>query len=126
MADLLLVDNDARLVELYLSFLRRRGHVVRGATSFQEVRSALAERRPELLLSDLELGSERGASELAALARAGELPPTLVVSGYLDRALEEELAALPAVVGTLAKPFDLARLEAKIAECLERSRAEAP
>ncbi len=123
MADLFLVDNDARLLELYALFLGRRGHTLRTATSFGAARAAIAERPPELLLSDLELGAERGDEELARLARSGELPPTLVVSGYLDRELEAKLAALPCVVGTLAKPFDLATLEARIAEALERARA---
>ena len=123
MADLFLVDNDARLLELYTLFLERRGHSVRTATSFQEARARMAEAPPELLLSDLELGAERGDEELARLAHSGELPPTLVVSGYLDREFEARLAALPCVVGTLAKPFDLATLEARIAGALERARA---
>jgi FixJ family two-component response regulator len=45
-------------------------------------------------------------------------PPTLVVSGYLDAALSERLLRLPGIVGTLAKPFDLATLEARIGEAL--------
>jgi DNA-binding response OmpR family regulator len=126
MADLFLVDNDARLLELYKLFLGKRGHAVRSSTSFQEARAAIAAAPPELLLSDLELGAERGDEELARLARSGELPPTLVVSGYLDRELEAKLAALPCVVGTLAKPFDLATLEARIAEALERVRTRVP
>jgi DNA-binding response OmpR family regulator len=126
MADLFLVDNDARLLELYTLFLARRGHTLRSATSFQAARAEIAAQPPELLLSDLELGAERGDEELARLALAGELPPTLVVSGYLDRELEARLATLPCVVGTLAKPFDLATLEARIAAALERARARVP
>lgn len=122
MADLLLVDNDPRLVELYALFLGRRGHGVRTATSFEAARRALDERRPDLLLSDLELGAERGDEELARLAREGLLPPTLVVSGYLDSRLAAELARLPSVVGTLAKPFDLATLEARIEQVLAQAR----
>jgi len=123
MADLFLVDNDARLLELYALFLGRRGHTLRTATSFEAARAEIAAHPPELLLSDLELGAERGDEELARLARTGGLPPTLVVSGYLDRELEARLAELSCVVGTLAKPFDLATLEARIAEALERARA---
>ena len=126
MADLLLVDNDARLLELYTLFLARRGHTLRSATSFERARALIAAQPPELLLADLELGAERGDEELARLALAGALPPTLVVSGYLDRELEARLAALPCVVGTLAKPFDLATLEARIAEALERVRTRVP
>jgi DNA-binding response OmpR family regulator len=126
MADLLFVDNDPRLLELFALFLRRRGHVVRTAASFSAAREELAQRRPDLLLSDLELGAERGDEELARLCSDGHLPPTLVVSGYLDAALSERLLRLPGIVGTLAKPFDLATLEARIGEALAvaQDRAE--
>ena len=49
------------------------------------------------------------------------MPPTLVVSGYLDAEVARALEALPEVVGTLAKPYDFATLEARMGECLARS-----
>src|SRR5262245_5777169 len=110
MADLLLVENDARILELMKFFLERAGHAVRTATSFDDARKAIREKVPDLLLSDLELGAESGRDELPRIARAGGLPPTLVVSGHLDRATSEALGALPGVVGTLAKPYDMKRL----------------
>ena len=122
MADLLLVDNDARIVELTAWFLERRGHRVRTANSYAQVRDSIAEGgAPDLLLADLELGAERGVEELPRLAAHGLLPPTLVVSGYLDAALERELTALAGIVGTLAKPFDMPELEAAIERCLARA-----
>ncbi|MBL8862746.1 MAG: response regulator [Planctomycetes bacterium] len=123
MADLLLVDNDARIVELVAFFLRRSGHAVRTAGSFAAARAELARARPDLVLSDLDLGAERGLEELPRLAREGLLPPTLVVSGYLDRAAQLELERLPAIVGVLAKPFDLDVLVARIAEALAQAPA---
>jgi len=118
MANLLLIDNDPRLVELIGVLLAQRGHTVRTAGSFHEARERLREERPELVLSDLDLGSESGRVELPRLAREGLLPPTLVVSGYLDRELEVELAAIPGVLGTISKPFDLDRLCERIDACL--------
>jgi DNA-binding response OmpR family regulator len=126
MADLLLVDNDERLTELIGALLARRGHAVRRAGSFGAARGALLERRPELMLADLELGAESGGEELPRLAREGLLPPTLVVSGYLDRELDARLRAIPGVLGTLAKPFDLERLCARIDQCLARAPGVAP
>jgi|LakMenEpi03Aug12_release.lakeMendotaPanAssembly.Ray.scaffolds.fasta_scaffold01678_2 DNA-binding response OmpR family regulator len=125
MADLFFVDNDPRLLELFALFLRRRGHVVRTATSFSSARAELAARPPDLLMSDLELGAERGDEELARLCSSGDLPPTLVVSGYLDAELSARLARLPGIVGTLAKPFDLATLEANIEAALARAPTQA-
>ena len=126
MSDLLLVDNDRRIVELVALFLTKRGHVVRRAESFALARQEIAQRMPELMLADLDLGAERGDEELPKLEREGILPPTLVVSGFLDARIESELRTLAGVVGTLRKPFDLTGLERAIDTALERARALAP
>jgi two-component system OmpR family response regulator len=121
MADLLLVENDPRILELMTFFLERAGHAVRTATSFADARASIRERPPDLLLSDLEMGRESGREELPRIAREEGLPPTLVVSGYVDRESAEALGRVPGVVGTLSKPFDMARLVAKVGECLSRA-----
>lgn len=118
MAQLLIVDNDARIVELTAWFLQRFGHEVETALSYAAARELLRERRPELMLADLDLGAESGREELPRLFAEGLLPPTLVVSGFLDAELERELTALPGVHGTLAKPVDLDALQARILDCL--------
>jgi DNA-binding response OmpR family regulator len=122
MADLLLVDNDTRITELLAFFLKMRGHAVRTVPSFVAARAAIRTTRPDLMLADLELGSTRGEEELPNLAREGLLPPTLVVSGYLDAQSEAGLARIAAVVGVLRKPFDLTQLEERIAEALAVGR----
>jgi DNA-binding response OmpR family regulator len=121
MADLLLVDNDARLSELMAWFLSKRGHAVRTAVSYAEARARIAEREPELMLADLELGRERGREELQRMEGDGSLPRTLVVSGYLDRETEIALAGLSPVAGTLRKPFALEELESAIGRALQSS-----
>jgi DNA-binding response OmpR family regulator len=126
MSDLLLVDNDPRISELLAFFLKKRGHSVRTAISFVEARAALVVRAPDLMLSDIDLGRERGDEELPKLAREGLLPPTLVVSGYLDGTLERALASIPSVVGTLRKPFDLSTLEARVTRALADAARTVP
>ena len=115
-ADLLLVDNDATIADLVAWVLERSGHRVRTARSFVEARAALAERRPELMLSDVDLGAESALSELPRLSEAGLLPPTLVVSGFLGPEARERLGALPEVHGFLDKPFDPRDLDLRVAE----------
>jgi DNA-binding response OmpR family regulator len=122
LADLLLVDNDARIAELVAFFLRRSGHSVRTAPNFTVARAEIDRARPDLMLSDLDLGEERGLVELPRLAAEDRLPPTLVVSGFLDRAAQIELERLEQVVGVLAKPFDLDVLLARVNAGLERAR----
>ena len=56
------------------------------------------------------------------LAAEGVLPPTLIVSGYLDHESEAFLTGLGPVVGTLSKPFGLEELRAALDEALERAK----
>lgn len=123
MADVLLIENDARILELYAAYLRKRGHTVRTATSFRDARDMLSASTPDLLLTDLELGVESGREEIPALWSAGLLPPTLIVSGYVDAHTQEELERIPAVVGLLAKPFGFETLEQALLQALERAAA---
>ena len=114
MAHLLLVDNDARITDLTAWFLKRAGHEVRCVESYAAARELLREQRPDLLLADLDLGEESGREELPRLAAEGILPKTLVVSGFLDATIAEELLRIPGVVGTVAKPFEMDGLQAEI------------
>jgi len=120
-AEILIVDNDDRIVELVAWFLKKRGFDVRTASSFADARERIAERRPDLMLSDIDLGAESALDELPRLDAGGDLPPTLVVSGYLDVDIQEELTALAPVLDTLAKPFDFAVLEERVMACLDRA-----
>lgn len=115
---ILIVDNDDRIVELVSWFLSKKGFVVSSAGTFAETRERLAEGRPDLMLSDVDLGSESALEELPRLDQDGLLPPTLVVSGYLDPATAGSLEQLDPVLGTLAKPFDFPQLEDRIESCL--------
>jgi DNA-binding response OmpR family regulator len=117
-ADLLLVDNDATIADLIAWVLVREGYTVRTAVSFAAARAHLAMRRPDLMLSDVDLGAESALIELPRLAAAGSLPPTLVVSGYLDEDKRATLGALTAVVGFLDKPFDPRELTVRVREAL--------
>jgi DNA-binding NtrC family response regulator len=125
-ARLLLLDNDTRILELFALYLGKRGHVVRTASTFRAARVALAAERPELFLSDLELGVESGRVELPRLSEEGLLPPTLVVSGFVDAELQRFFETIPAIVGCLPKPFDLERLDAALADALARAAEIAP
>ena len=127
MADLLVVDNDARIAELVAWFLEKGGHSVCVVTSYAKAREALRERRFALMLADLELGVEDGRVELPLLESEGLLPPTLVVSGYLDAEITEALFKVPGILGTVPKPFEpkelLERVDAALAAAPESEPA---
>lgn len=126
MANLLLVDNDARITDLTAWFLKRAGHEVECAISYADAREVLRTRRPDLLLADLDLGEESGREELPKLAREGLLPKTLVVSGFLDATIATELLAIPGVLGTVSKPFEMEGLEREITKAIEGAAPVAP
>jgi len=114
MADLLVVDNDARIADLVAWFLQKGGHSPRVVTSYAAAREALGVRSFALMLADLELGAEDGRVELPRLEEEGILPKTLVVSGYLDAEITESLLQIPSVVGTVPKPFEPSELLARV------------
>ncbi|MFT4539084.1 MAG: DNA-binding response OmpR family regulator [Planctomycetota bacterium] len=123
-ARILIVDDEERIAELVTWFLRRSGHEAVHVRSFEEARQVLASLAPHLLLSDIELGAENAREELPRLSAEGKLPPTLIVSGFLDSIIVEELHALPEVRGMLAKPFDFATLEERICELIKQLESE--
>lgn len=112
-ARIVLLDNDARIVELVEWFLGTRGFAVRTASSFAELRARLDEGPCDLLISDLDLGAESALTELPRLAAERALPPTLVVSGFLDATNQRAVEEVPGVVGTLPKPFEFEDLEVR-------------
>ena len=119
MVDLLVVDNDARIADLVAWFLERGGHTPRVVTSYSAARDALRESSFTLMLADLELGAEDGRVELPLLESEGLLPPTLVVSGYLDAEITMELLEIPHVLGTVPKPFEPSELLARVDQAIE-------
>jgi DNA-binding response OmpR family regulator len=118
MVDLLVVDNDARIADLVAWFLERGGHKARVVTSYAAARELLRERTFALMLADLELGVEDGRVELPLLESEGLLPPTLVVSGYLDAEITTALLEIPHVLGTVSKPFEPSELLARVDEMI--------
>ena len=118
MVDLLVVDNDARIADLVAWFLERGGHEPLVVTSYAAARELLRERTFALMLADLELGVEDGRIELPLLESEGLLPPTLVVSGYLDAEITAALLEIPHVLGTVPKPFEPSELLARVDEMI--------
>jgi len=112
----LLVDDDAdiRLIA-EIALARIGGLAVSTAASTAEARVALAERRPDAVLLDVELPDLDGPAFAAELA-AGPYAdiPIVFLSGY---PMEDERRA-PSIAGAILKPFDPLTLAAEIKELL--------
>lgn len=104
MLDVLLVDDDADVRLLLGLQLRAAGHQVRSTATVEEALLASVERRPDLLLLDVDLGCGRTGGELVALLDrgVGRPPSVCLLSGAPADTLVPLAARLG--VGYLAKP----------------------
>jgi CheY-like chemotaxis protein len=107
-AFLLVVDDDADVLESLCEALEGEGYEVRGARDGIEALEAIAERRPDLIVTDLMMPTMTGFELLAALHDTPELAtiPTLIITAV--RGVEAQQQAPAAMV--LPKPLDLDRL----------------
>lgn len=103
----LIADNDRAVSSLLGEVLTRKG--MRTTFAYDGEAAADLARDPGIaaLVCDLDMPKRHGLDVLASLADLPVPPATVVVSGYLDRAIEERLQALPFVRAVLRKPFDL-------------------
>ncbi len=115
----LVVDDEEVVREVVRSALERPGvFLVEAGTGEEAIRLLLGEHF-DLLLVDKNLP---GITGLDVIRRARAVRPgigTLLITGFASRESAEEALAL-GVDGYLVKPFDLAELQARVAEVLER------
>ncbi|HYF09738.1 MAG TPA: ATP-binding protein [Acetobacteraceae bacterium] len=113
---ILLVDDEAPLRALTRRALESAGHQVTDAEGPEAALASLDACRPDLLVSDVVLGTEDGVA-LAGAARA-RCPglKVLLVSGYAESVLARDLSAEG--IGFLAKPYRMAELLAAVDRAL--------
>jgi DNA-binding NtrC family response regulator len=126
MADLLVVDDDLDLADMYSDILSWKGHAVRLARNGEEGLAQIRKAFPDLILCDVEMPLLTGP-EMAYrmfLRDAGqEKIPILLTSGVRD------LWSVAEQVGTpyfLAKPFTVERLLAMVERALTERTAPTP
>jgi DNA-binding NtrC family response regulator len=104
-ANVLIVDDERDLGTLVTALLRERGHVGRWVDSGAAALEAVAERRPDLVLLDLHLGSMDGMEVLRRMhPRAPDLP-IVMVTGHGSVAVAVE-AMKHGATDFVVKPFD--------------------
>jgi CheY-like chemotaxis protein len=106
---ILLVDDDRDLREVLGLALARRGYEVRAAGDGLEALEAVAERRPDLILTDLDMPRMGGIRLAEELARRRIAPPIPLIVLSADAEVERSAARVGAA-GYLRKPFGLAQL----------------
>ncbi|HVC21815.1 MAG TPA: response regulator, partial [Vicinamibacterales bacterium] len=118
---ILIVDDEASIVELLSSVCVRDDHDVASCTSSTEALDYLARNRVDLLITDIAMGPPDG---LQLIREAREMQPSLLaiaITGYAGRyGLEEVLAS--GASDLMFKPFRMDELRARVALADERRR----
>jgi two-component system phosphate regulon response regulator PhoB len=118
MGRLLVVDDDPDVRRVLVRMLEEEGYTASEAQSAMEVKAALANGAPELILLDLMLGGEDGFDVLTDIRRTSDVP-VIILSAKMsesDRVLGLRLGADDYVV----KPFSGPELAARVASVLRR------
>ena len=108
----LLVDDDATQLEALAEVVQLEGFAVRTAASVEEARQRLAERTPDVIISDLMLPDGNGL-ELREHPTASETEMVLITGqASVDSAIQ---ALRTGVLDYIPKPLDMPRLRAVLA-----------
>jgi CheY-like chemotaxis protein len=117
---ILVVDDDQPIVEMIADVLAEEGYAVRTALSPREARGAIAERRPNLVLCDVNLPGETGVSLVRSLKNSVLADVPVVFMSADIRAIRE--LSVDGSTFCLLKPFYIDDLIQCIAQHLCRDQ----
>ena len=122
---ILVAEDDAILAEGVMSALRQAGYAVDWVKDGVEAESALATEEFDLLILDLGLPRKSGLDVLRSLRAADSRVPVLILTG-LDGVTDRVRGLDAGADDYLAKPFELAELEARVRALTRRGMAGSP
>jgi len=124
-AAILVVDDEPDLRTLYELTLLREGYEVVSVADLDEAREALAQRRFELLITDMRLPDGLGLALLRELAQAQRPEKSIVITAY--GSAENAVEALKSgAFDYLTKPVDLKQLRSAVQSALLSAQPGAP
>lgn len=123
-ASILVVDDEPDLRTLYELTLLREGHAVTTAADLAQAREQLAQRRFDVLISDMQLPDGLGLSLLREVAERQRSEKCIVITahGSAENAVESLKAG---AFDYLTKPVDLRQLRSAVSAALLSQRAPA-
>ena len=126
MANILLIDDGAVLLNLISNTLRLDGHTV---SALCDPLAAFeffgAGKLPiDLILTDIDLAPISGVELVKRLSKMGFKSPVLFMSGY--RGLAEAVAESFGQRAVLEKPFTAPQLRSAVGKALQRSKPKSP
>jgi FixJ family two-component response regulator len=110
------IDDDTSLCAALVGLVRSFGYEARGFASAEEFLRADEVQACACIISDIHMPGMNGIELKQHLTARNVFVPTIMITGRLERGLEESVFASGAI-GLLTKPFDAIALVA----CLERA-----
>lgn len=118
MATVLIVDDDPNISQLLCDVIAELGHTPLAASQGRAGLTLARAHHPDLILSDVMMPVMDGYAFVHAIRADPALAETRVYLMSAATESEGRVAALPAVTGFIAKPFELAQLEALLRSLL--------
>jgi DNA-binding response OmpR family regulator len=124
MAAVLVVDDDATVREVVITYLSKAGHTVASAADGHEALASVAASRPELVVLDLMLPGIDGLEVCRRLRESGDIPVIMLTAkgSVNDRVVGLEVGADDYVT----KPFSPRELVLRVDSVLRRTQEPAP
>jgi two-component system cell cycle response regulator len=116
----LVLDDVAENLEFLRSPLEPNGISIEAGKTIAEAFARLARRKPDIIISDLHLGGERGEDFYARVRAKAGLPwvPFVFSSSTMRRDADRLVARSAGADRVIVRPIDSARLLAEIEDCL--------
>jgi DNA-binding response OmpR family regulator len=120
---ILVVDDDPDIVRLLKYFLEAKGRQVQTASTGAEALELFKREPPDLVILDVMLPGMDGWTVLQKIRESSQLP-VLMLTGK-DAPTDKAKGLLSGADDYIAKPFDLAELEARIVAVMRRYKPSA-
>ena len=120
----LIADNDRAVSGLLTEVLLQSGLRADHAYDGEEARRMARQPGLDVLVCDLDMPGASGLEVLEAMRDLERPPQVMVISGYLDHAIEEQLRTMPFVREVLRKPFDLLSFAAHVRRLAGEARQD--
>jgi DNA-binding response OmpR family regulator len=120
-ANIVLVEDDARIRTALVQALEERGHAVRAFGSGFPALDAIVEEPPEVVILDLGLPDIDGTDLLIEIRKVSQVPVIVATARDDDASAVATLHA--GADDYVVKPFSVAQIDARIAAVLRRSQS---
>lgn len=123
-ATVLLVDDEAAIIDGLAPFLRRSGFTVHTARDGEEGLAAHSRLHPDIVVSDIMMPHMDGREMVRRIRAGGTWTPVILLT-QIDTSFERSAALDEGADDYLSKPFDPAELASRIRAVLRRTRGVA-